>query len=1100
MNNRFLTLLFVVLYTAMYAQTSSGLQSRLLNSFDGLSSDHVKQSIEDNDGMMWFATSKGLNRYDGKNILRYKASENNENGIPHDDVRSLLLTQSGELWIGTQKGLVKKLNNDRFAEISNKTLGANVFPSDQIIKLIQGKNGNIWIATHRALVIMSPDLKNYHTYKASNEQVGIGKSNPNLIPNSDIVDIFEDRFGNIWLTTWAGGLTLAISDTPSDLHSYQFSTLNSDDLEIPKNLTFKKIMQDENDKIWLQEAYGVFFRLDISDINLDDGLSKDKIKLKRFKFGVFNDDNYITTSSYIKGIGIFASTYRGSYVIPLEKLKESEHANIENKIIEGLALGSDTKENIFVDSRNILWIASNKGVFVYFGFVNSLFDKLPQYPSIIGASKISGIYHDKAGSWLGTDENLYLDNQNELQVIKYHQESIEKVSCFNKTSDGHLWVGTITGKLFEIENKTDGYRVSQHKIEGLEDYNGNNHIWNMLISSNGDLWLATHAGVYIYNRDSKTSSKLIVKVLEMELSTFNCFDIVSDKNETIYISATGVGLIIATKDASKEGGFHFELKGQGSLKSEISNNVIFDLDINDGKIWLAQGTGIEVYDISLDSFYRIRLLDESINSQVYSVIAAPDKIWATTPMGLSSYVKKDSVVYNFNIVDGIIENHSMLGHYRDNNGDIYLAGSGGYHVIDNGSKYLKKVSKEIVLSHLSINNDPVNIGEKDPVFRRPILTKKLNDTEVIKFSHSHKNVVINFSVQDFISPHQYEYSYILKGISEDWIDIGQEQSINFAQLPQSDFELCIKAKDQFGQWTKAKPLSIEVITPIWKQPTSIIWLGLLAILGVYLVARYRARKSKQRNIELKNAVEQRTQELKEQNKSLEKYIESNVKLENFAHAASHDLKAPLRNISAFAGLLKRKLGDKLNEKELSYFTEIDSGTKRLNSLVDDILAYSKLKSDNVKLENTSISKIINEVIDAIQTTTSENKACISFEKNGALDLQLMDKIKVSRVIQNLLTNAIKFVPEDRSPEIKIWMEKDKNYKFIKIKDNGIGIAEENKKEIFNMFTRINHSSAYDGTGFGLTISKKIMNLHQGDLLVTSELGKGSVFTLKFPAN
>ncbi len=1093
----FSVLVFLCLNYSSFAQSNVGLNSRLLSSFDGLSSDNVRQTIEDKDGVIWMATSKGLNRYDGKNIVRYTASEEDESGLPHNDVRTLLMTQTGELWIGTQKGLVKKSRNDKFVDINNETLGEEVFLSDQIIKLIQAKNGNIWIAMEQGLIVISPDLKDFQAYST---KLNASSKEGQLDPGFDIADIFEDRFGNIWLSTWAGGITLAISDNPTDLHSYSFSSLNSKELNLPKHITFQNILQDEYDKIWLQEAYGSFYRLDIKSGNLDKGLSVDNIELSKFDFTTFNDvNNFVTTSAYIQGKGLFVSTLNGSYLVPKSCLaKDSQSNDFETIQIDGLTIGHDVKANIFMDSRNIVWISSNKGVFEYFGFVNLLFDKYPSFSSPIEKTKISGIYYDYSGTWLGTDEALYIDNRKELIEIKHKQESIPTVISFEKTKDGNLWMGTLDGKLYELEKIGDDYRVTEREISGIDSYIGNNHIWNILSMQDNKLWLATHVGIYIYDTKSHESYKMSIALEDFELYDFNCFDIIKTEDGTIYISATGIGLVKAIADITKVGGYRFEVKSQGDTKSQLSSHVVFDLDIYENEIWIAQNTGLEIYDIENDSFYRMDILDQSVNTQVYSVVASQDKVWATTPMGISSFSKKDSMVRNFNGIDGVIENHSMLGHYKDSSGDIFFAGFGGYHVVDHKKEYNKELAKEIVLSNLSINNQSVKVGEIDPIFGRPILTNDLNETDKITLSHNHENVVISFSVYDFISPHQYEYCYILKGISDEWIKLGQEQKVPFSQLPKEKFEIGFKAKDQFGQWTDEKYLTIDVVVPFWKRSTNIIWIGLLTFLVGYTIMKFRERKVKERNQLLEKAVQQRTIKLRDQNQKLEKYIDSNMKLENFAHAASHDLKAPLRNITAFASLLKSRMKEKMNEKEISYFSEIEKGTQRLNNLVDDILAYSKLKEDEIKMESTSISGVIVEVIDSLQKTIEDKNAKVDFEINNEFDLVSIDRIKIMRVLQNLMTNAIKFVPEDRIPEIKIHLKQDKDYHYIKVVDNGIGISEENQSEIFKLFTRVAHTSAYDGTGFGLTIAKKIMNLHKGDLLVSSTLNQGSVFTMQFP--
>ena len=437
----------------VFAQTQSGLQTRLLTSFDGLSADHVKQTIEDNNGMIWFATNKGLNRYDGKNIQRYVASKDDKNSIPHNDVRTMLLSKSGQLWIGTQKGLAKKLENNHFIPINNKTLGKDVFPSTQIVKLLQCKNNNIWIATQKGIVIMDPDTKDYCTYKQ-------GGTISNF-PYNDIANMYEDSFGNVWISTWSAGIIFASSNQQNDIHNIKFTFLTNEDLGLPKNITFTQIFQDHVNKIWMQESYGSLYRFDINNLSNITQLNKEAVSITMHDFGIFdNHKNHITASNYMEGIGMIVSTMKETFLIP-DSIIESpnKNSNVEILELEGLNIGMETKQEIYIDSRKIIWIASNKGVFMQFGFVNNLFEKLPAYQSFTDDIRLSAIFNDERGTWMGSDDGLYLDNGQSIQEIKEETNAIKYVTSFAKAKNGDLWVGNILGELFQIIETKGGRNV-----------------------------------------------------------------------------------------------------------------------------------------------------------------------------------------------------------------------------------------------------------------------------------------------------------------------------------------------------------------------------------------------------------------------------------------------------------------------------------------------------------------------------------------------------------------------------------------------------------------------------------------------------------------
>lgn len=1093
MFKHFLASLLLLYSSISLTQKKFGLQNRLLNSFHGISSDHIKQTIEDKDGMIWFATTNGLDRYDGKNIVTYKTSDTDKNAIPHNVVRSLMLSKSGEIWIGTQKGLARKLNNNRFEQINNQTLGKEVFPSEKIIKIIETQDGNIWVATPGGLIVMTQDLNDYHTYRPS-LAVDSGQ-----LPMSDIADIFEDRFGNIWVSSWANGLTIIVADNTADIHSYKFLNYNSaKDFNLPKNITFQKIFQTDDDRIWLQESFGIFYRLDFKNGKPFNGSAKDEITLEKFNFQMFDHiGEHVYTSFYIRDIGLIVRSSVDSYIIPKQVMQNPNSQN-SFKLIEKLNLGNSDIGDIFVDSRNIAWVASNKGVIMYFGLIQSLIDKLPTYSSPIQESNVTAIYNDYHGTWVATKKGLYIEQNNELKELKCQGKPISFVKSFEQCPDGSLWAGTIAGNLYQIKKTNQKFDIKRRDINGLKRYTSNNQIWDILCHRNGTMWIGTQAGVYRYDWNTHESYIFPFQIDDKVISDFNCFGIEIDNNDRIYISATGVGLIIGSEDSDSTDGYQFEIREEGTSKSELNSDLIFDIDIHKDKLWIAQYSGIEIYDITQDSFYRIPKLDESVNSQVYSVIASDDKVWATTPRGLTSYSTIDNTICNISVINGALENYSMLAHHKEKNGDILLGGSNGYHKLDHTVDYNLNESTYVILSSININNVPVVVGHDDKILKEPVLTRSLNNSSDITLSHAHHNVVINLSVPDFINPHQYKYSYILKGISDEWIELGQEQKIHFSGLPHQNFDLGIKAKDQFGRWTETKWLSVKILIPFWKKKSTYFCLALLILIGLFLLTKYREKRRQLKTEILENAVEQRTSELKEKNERLEEYIESNIKLENFAHAASHDIKAPLINIRSFVMLLKEELKNRISEEEYRLFNEIEKGTIRLNRLVDDILSYAKLKDNDINLSKIHISKVIDDVIRTLSSVTEQNNAMIHFDKGDGIHPMFLDVIKISRVIQNLLTNAIKFMPKGSSPIISITLEQGPAYNYVHITDNGIGIEEANLDDIFKVFKRINYKSSYDGTGFGLSISKKIMRLHGGDLLVKSEVGKGSTFSMMFP--
>ncbi len=236
--------------------------------------------------------------------------------------------------------------------------------------------------------------------------------------------------------------------------------------------------------------------------------------------------------------------------------------------------------------------------------------------------------------------------------------------------------------------------------------------------------------------------------------------------------------------------------------------------------------------------------------------------------------------------------------------------------------------------------------------------------------------------------------------------------------------------------------------------------------------------------------------IKQKNGELKKYIDYNLQLESFTHIASHDIRTPLRTIISFSQLLKRKTKQKLNEEEAEYLDFVIQGTKEISMLTNDLLEYSRINGANVRLELVDINEVVQNVIALNKVYLEEKDAKI------AVDIQMpivkADKIKLMQVLQNLILNAVKFHHPDKKPELTICSKEDKNQTLFEVRDNGIGIEKSYFEKIFLVFKRLNKKEIYEGSGIGLSICKKVIEMHRGKIWVESQIGQGSSFFFTIP--
>lgn len=268
--------------------------------------------------------------------------------------------------------------------------------------------------------------------------------------------------------------------------------------------------------------------------------------------------------------------------------------------------------------------------------------------------------------------------------------------------------------------------------------------------------------------------------------------------------------------------------------------------------------------------------------------------------------------------------------------------------------------------------------------------------------------------------------------------------------------------------------------------------GLSHQAGFY-INNYRSNEQLRLEIEERNIDKQK---IAEQTKALKR---SNEDLQQFAYVISHDLKAPLRNITSFAQLLEHSFPEKLTDDAKEYLDFILTGVKQLGSLIDDLLLYSRASKKPIDFEEVEFDLILETVKYNLNIAIQESDAMIEYDDLPTLNASFN---QMTLLFQNLISNAIKFKQDDRQPIIKISSQpQDEKHTLFMVSDNGIGIEEEYFSRIFSLFQRLHGQEEYEGTGLGLSICKKIVERHKGEIWVKSKgKNQGATFFILLPNN
>ncbi|MEB3337253.1 MAG: ATP-binding protein, partial [Leptolyngbyaceae bacterium] len=301
------------------------------------------------------------------------------------------------------------------------------------------------------------------------------------------------------------------------------------------------------------------------------------------------------------------------------------------------------------------------------------------------------------------------------------------------------------------------------------------------------------------------------------------------------------------------------------------------------------------------------------------------------------------------------------------------------------------------------------------------------------------------------------------------------QTVNWGGDPNHAYEL----QETVGQMRLSPRKSFE----LWKET---VRLKSLAWKPVEVKAALELRKA------IVNIVLRQAEELALLAQDLER---SNAELKKFAYVASHDLQEPLNQVANFVQLLEMRYTDELDQDAKEFIGFAVDGVSLMQTLIDDVLVYSKVDLKGIEWELTEAEMALNQALNNLRGRIQETGAVITYDPMPTI---VADGTQLMRLFQNLLGNAIKFKQPEVAPRIHVGVQRQEDAWLFSVQDNGIGIDPQFADRIFVIFQRLHTRDEYPGSGMGLAICKKIVECHRGRIWVESELGKGATFYFTIP--
>jgi signal transduction histidine kinase/DNA-binding response OmpR family regulator len=700
----------------------------------------------------------------------------------------------------------------------------------------------------------------------------------------------------------------------------------------------------------------------------------------------------------------------------------------------------------------------------------------------------------------------------------------EVVNGFQEDQQGNLWIATGASGLNYLNLKTNQFENAR---------SGNSKVLSGIIVKSmaadrlGNLWLGTYSGLYYFNRQSEVYTRYSHDPLNSNsLNQNQVHSLHVDKEGLVWIGMNGgdfqvfnplknsfevipgVGKIIGSIYEDRQGklwiGDRFGLKCLDRVTrklvdiSNLTANAGEELNFinwisedSKGRLWIGtQSSGLFI--IKSDSIYRFGKENGFTDNTVNAVLEDNNGLfWISTTKGISGIEYSENKLgipkitsTDYTSANGLQgEQFNPGSAIKTSSGKLYFGGTNGFNAFYPGEINKEVFFPKVTLSEILINSE-TDISTKDN-FQ---LSVPVNECKELILKYKQRNIFLRFAGINFVNPDGTYYRYMLSGLDKDWIDIGNQRTINFTYLPIGMHELRIKASTSSKLWgDDYKSLKIRILPPWWKTWWAYLsyFLLLTAIMTGFFIYIQRLAELRHRL-----SMEQYMRE-KEQ-----KLLESKL---DFFTDVSHELRTPLTLI--LAPLEKILMQSGLSDQLYQQLQLIQRNGNRMMRMVSQVLNLRKLEAgqhDELRAAKGNIGNFLKEISLAFGEMAASRNITFHFDANPGNFKLWYDRNKMEIIMHNLLSNAFKHATEGGEVSLRLELRVAEaipalaaakckgEYAEISITNNGKGIAPENIGQIFERFYSGNNDFESNSTGVGLDLTKRMVELHKGYIFAESQ--------------
>jgi signal transduction histidine kinase/DNA-binding response OmpR family regulator/ligand-binding sensor domain-containing protein len=1031
-----------------------------LSAADGLPTNTVRAPIlRDSKGFVWIGTASGLARYDGYEVKTYRYSPDDSTSLPTTTIIRVMEDSKHRIWVCTWNEGISLFDaeHDCFVNFRHRPGDSSWIQARTVGSMVEDSSGTLWFGTGGTGILR---------VKLASSSGGAGgisfKSFSLGTPHNIATDLFMRTDGKVLVASDRGLLvfdcvTGAISRP--DFHGSAAREIDS--------VFVIRVRRDPAGDFWAIADRTLF------KVNARDGTV--------VAFRHRKDDSLSVSDLMIMDLAI---DRRGNVWIANERGLELVDPSSGRRIpfLSGMPPPPDANVHLSIDPTGTLWVSnSNGGVY----WLSEKSRRFPRYgipakglaPRPFESIEVAG----KDTVWLTSQGTLYKIALTTGAILKTigllgsgwadNVEPNKQVSYLAPA--GTFWYALWGNGLFSVDLTSGSITKFRYPNPDMVQA----AIRSITPGSGDMLWIAaTLDGLWKFDPNSG-------KFSAGSRTRFNRANgAMRDQRGKIWVSTIFDGLFVVDPVNDSVQHFIHDPSDPHSLSNDKTNDTYEDPL---GRIWCGAISTLNLWNPDSRTFTHY-INPGAVEASGMNTIGADrnGRLWVSyfphRADMLAVFDPSTDRFVNFDPSDGVAGSATDL--YNVSDGRLLICGGGGVNLFEPDSVLAsRRPVPALVFTDVKINDRPIAAGTQDGAPR------------VLELSHDQNSIEIGFAALDIDAPKLVGYRYMLEGIDDGWNSPGNRRYVRYPSLRPGIYEFRVRASSLREEWPDQEIALAITILPPWWQSRWAYGIYALFLIGL-LSAAYRLRVNQ---IRLQQRVEM-------EHFQAERLTEVDRLKSRFFLNISHEFRTPLTLI---LGPAEQGLAATNSNSKDEKFRTINENAKRLLGLVNQLLDFSRLESGAMRLSvaRGDLVPFIRRLVLSFESWAERKKIDLTFRSDCESLSGLFDGEKLEKVVNNLVSNAMKFAEEGGAVNVSVtefrYQISDiqiQNSVTMSVTDTGPGIAPEHLAHIFDRFYRVDETHATEGTGIGLALTKELVELHHGTIIVESAPGKGSVFTVTIP--